>query len=113
MDERLRFVARLLENERMAVLCREFDISRKTGYKLYRRYRDIGLEGLTDRSRRPYLLAGVDDTPRPAPNGDHAKMREAHDSHREMSLEPWFSLRRLLGQNPGQTLMPVHTTLSN
>ena len=34
MDERLRFVARLLEGEKMAVLCREFDISRKTGYKI-------------------------------------------------------------------------------
>ena len=30
MDERLRFVARLLDGEKMAVLCREFDISRKT-----------------------------------------------------------------------------------
>ena len=28
MDERLRFVARLLDGEKMAVLCREFDISR-------------------------------------------------------------------------------------
>jgi putative transposase len=54
MDERLRFVARLLEGEKMAVLCREFDISRKTGYKLFARYKDSGLEGLTDRSRRPY-----------------------------------------------------------
>jgi len=41
----------------MAGLCREFGISRKTGYKIYRRYRDIGLEGLTDRSRRPYRQA--------------------------------------------------------
>jgi transposase-like protein len=57
MDERLRFAARLLEGDKMAVLCREFGISRKTGYKLYRRYRDIGLEGLTDRSRRPYRPA--------------------------------------------------------
>ena len=30
VDERLKFVARLLEGEKMAVLCREFDISRKT-----------------------------------------------------------------------------------
>ena len=51
MDERLRFVARLLEGEKMAVLCREFDISRKTGYKIFERYKDCGLEGLTDRSR--------------------------------------------------------------
>ena len=57
MDERLKFIARLLEVEKMAVLCREFDISRKTGYKIYNRYKGSGLEGLTDRSRRPYRQA--------------------------------------------------------
>ena len=57
MDERLRFVARLLEGEKMAVLCREFDISRKTGHKIFNRYKECGLEGLTDRSRRPYRQA--------------------------------------------------------
>src|SRR6478609_12210859 len=57
MDERLRFVARLLDGEKMAELCREFDISRKTGYKIFQRYKDCGLEGLTDRSRRPYRHA--------------------------------------------------------
>jgi hypothetical protein len=57
VDERLRFVARLLEGEKMAVLCREFDISRKTGHKIFNRYRECGLEGLTDRSRRPYRQA--------------------------------------------------------
>src|SRR5437588_845757 len=57
MDERLRFVARLLDGEKMAALCREFDVSRKTGYKIFQRYKDCGLEGLTDRSRRPYRPA--------------------------------------------------------
>jgi putative transposase len=57
MDERLRFVARLLDGEKMAGLCREFDISRKTGYKIYQRYKDCGVDGLTDRSRRPYRHA--------------------------------------------------------
>ncbi len=57
MDERLRFVARLLEGEKMAELCREFDISRKTGYKIFTRYKDVGLEGLSDRSRRLYRQA--------------------------------------------------------
>ena len=57
VDERLRFVARLLEGEKMAELCREFDISRKTGYKIFSRYKDCGLHGLTDRSRRPYRQA--------------------------------------------------------
>ena len=44
VDERLRFVARLL-GEKMAVLCEEFGISRKTGYKIYERYQDIGVPG--------------------------------------------------------------------
>ena len=57
MDERLRFVARLLDGEKMAPLCREFGISRKTGYKIFDRYKDCGLSGLTDRSRRPYRHA--------------------------------------------------------
>ena len=57
MDERLRFIARLLDGEKMAGLCREFGISRKTGYKIYARYKDCGLDGLTDRSRRPYRHA--------------------------------------------------------
>ena len=57
VDERLRFIARLLDGEKMAGLCREFGISRKTGYKIYSRYKDCGLEGLTDRSRRPYRQA--------------------------------------------------------
>ena len=57
MDERLKFVARLLDGEKMAGVCREFGISRKTGYKILGRYHDSGLEALTDRSRRPYRQA--------------------------------------------------------
>ena len=57
MDQRLRFVARLLEGEQMSLLCREFGISRKTGYKIFERYKEHGLEALTDRSRRPVRYA--------------------------------------------------------
>jgi transposase InsO family protein len=57
MEERLRFVARLLEGEAMTELCREFGISRKTGYKIYDRYKEHGLEALSDRSRRPVRYA--------------------------------------------------------
>jgi len=49
MDERLKFVARLLDGEKMSPLCREFGISTKTGYKIYDRYKNSGLEGLSDR----------------------------------------------------------------
>ena len=38
-------------------LCEEFGISRKTGYKIYERYKDAGLPGLIDRSRRPHRHA--------------------------------------------------------
>ena len=57
MDERLKFVARLLDGEKMAPMCREFGISRVTGYKIFNRYKQSGLEGLHDRSRRPYRQA--------------------------------------------------------
>src|SRR6478736_7883340 len=57
MDDRLRFVARLLEGEKMAPLCVEFGISRKTGYKSFDRYKDSGVTAFTDRSRRPYRQA--------------------------------------------------------
>jgi transposase InsO family protein len=57
MDERLRFVARLLDGEAMSEVCREFGISRKTGYKIFSRYREHGAEALTDRSRRPVHYA--------------------------------------------------------
>ena len=57
MDERLQFVARRLAGEPRAELCREFGISRKTGYKIFDRYQEYGVHGLTDRSRRPYRYA--------------------------------------------------------
>lgn len=57
VDERMKFVGRLLEGEKMAQLCREFGISRKTGYKFWDRYKEVGLHALTDRSRRPVRYA--------------------------------------------------------
>ena len=57
MEERLRFVARLLEGDAMTDVCREFGISRKTGYKILARYKDEGPAALNDRSRRPVRYA--------------------------------------------------------
>jgi len=56
-DERMPFVIRLNDGETMASLCREFGISRKTGYKIFERYQQCGLEGLSDRTRRPFRYA--------------------------------------------------------
>jgi transposase InsO family protein len=57
MDERMRFVIRLKDGGSMASLCREFGIARKTGYKIFARYEQCGLEGLSDRIRRPFRYA--------------------------------------------------------
>ncbi len=57
MDERVKFIARFLEGEKVARLAEEFGISRKTAYKIIDRYEETGLQGLTDRSRRPYRHA--------------------------------------------------------
>ena len=57
MDERMKFIGHLLEGEKMAEVCRKFGISRRTGYKFWERYKKMGLEGLTDRTRRPKRYA--------------------------------------------------------
>ena len=57
MEERLRFVARLLDGEAMTDVCQDFGISRKTGYKIFDRYKEHGLSALSDRSRRPVRYA--------------------------------------------------------
>jgi putative transposase len=41
----------------MATVCCEFGISRVTGYKIFNRYKECGLDALNDRSRRPYRQA--------------------------------------------------------
>jgi transposase len=99
MDERLRFVARLLDGEAMTEVCREFGISRKTGYRISGRYREHGLEALTDRSRRPVRYANqlpaqierlIVAAKRDKPHGGARKIRE-------------LLLRRL----PGDIRVPV------
>jgi transposase InsO family protein len=85
MDERMRFVIRLKDGESMASLCREFRISRKTGYKIFERYEECGLEGLSDRTRRPFryanqlpeqLEAAIVTAKREKPNWGARKIRE-------------------------------------
>ncbi len=54
--ERIRFIVQAERTGRnMTALCRQFGISRKTGYKWLRRFRQAGnLDGLDDLSRRPH-----------------------------------------------------------
>src|SRR5207249_3702140 len=57
MDRGRRFVARVLEGEKMAPLGAEFGVSRKTGYKIFDRYKDCGVQAFSDRSHRAHRQA--------------------------------------------------------
>ena len=85
MDERLRFVARLLDGEEMARVCADVGIFRKTGYKIFKRYQDIGLQGLTDRSRRPHRQSAAD--------GRREADRPAQEGLSEMGRPPTLSIQ--------------------
>jgi hypothetical protein len=52
-QERLRFVDRLLDGEGMSEMCRDFGISRKTGYKIFQ-----PATGIRGSMRSPIARAG-------------------------------------------------------
>ncbi len=55
VDQRLQFLSSYQKDEMsISELCREFGISRPTGYRWVNRYKEVGPEGLLDRSSRPY-----------------------------------------------------------
>ena len=96
-------VIRLKDGESMAALCREFQISRKTGYKIFERYEECGLEGLTDRARRPHryanqlpeqIEAAIVAARREKPNWGARKIRE-----------------RLLRRLPSEVKVPARSTI--
>jgi transposase InsO family protein len=54
-DQRVRFVVEAsLGRKPMSALCTEFGISRPTGYLWLSRYREQGVTGIAERSRRPH-----------------------------------------------------------
>jgi transposase InsO family protein len=53
MSQRLKFVNFIMDGARMTDACRAFGVSRKTGYKIWNRYLECGVEAFIDRSRRP------------------------------------------------------------
>lgn len=53
MSLRLDFVEREARGETISALCREYDVSRQTGHKWVKRFKEQGYEGLEEQSRRP------------------------------------------------------------
>jgi putative transposase len=100
----MRFVCRHEQGEAMAELCREFGISRKTGYKIWARYQQMGPEGLFDRSKAPIRV------PRRTPVEIREvllKARNAHPSWGPHKLRAW-----LLARQPGLVL-PAPSTIGD
>ena len=54
MDQRIEFVMKALNHPNFGELCREYGISRKTGYKWRERFVSHGLGGMSELSRRPH-----------------------------------------------------------
>src|SRR5512132_2858009 len=103
LDERMRFVIQLKDGESMASLCREFNISRKTGYKIYERYEKCGVEGLSDRTRRPFRYANQ--LPEPVEAAIvRAKQEKPHWGARKIR-------ERLIRQLPHAVKIPARSTI--
>lgn len=78
VDERLKFVAAAKSGRHsMTELCADFGISRKTGYKILRRYEEEGPRSLLDRSRAPHRHPNQ--TP-PEMEAAILRVRKAHPS---------------------------------
>lgn len=56
VDMRMEMMVRLGQGEKLTDLCREYGISRKTGEKFKKRFRELGPVGLTDQSRAPKII---------------------------------------------------------
>ncbi len=57
MTERMKFIVRALEGDRITDLAKEFGISRKTAYKILDRFKEHGPPGLYNKPRAPLRVA--------------------------------------------------------
>src|SRR5215213_6463045 len=102
MDERLQFVADVRrELEEVAVLCRRYGISRKTGYKWLARYAADGPAAFRERSHRPHTCP-------------HETAPDAADAlyelrHRHPTWGPKKLLAILARRRPGLVLLAPST----
>jgi len=104
MSERLKFVERYRSGESMSALCREFGVSRKSGYKFVERFEQWGEAGLLDSSRRPKHVATR--TPEALVERIVALRRE-HSAYGPRKLRSM-----LMGESPG-VRWPCQATFAN
>lgn len=90
------------EGANVSELCRRFGISRKTGYKWYKRCREDGESGLADRSRRPHH------SPARSSEEIETKIIEVRAAH------PAWGGRKIKAylERKGQTCIPSASTIT-
>jgi putative transposase len=92
VEERMRFVMVVEQGQSMfAAVCRQFGVSRRTGYKWLERYEEAGVAGLADRSRAPLH--------RPHAMSDEIaesclEVRRAHPTWGPIKVKAWLERRR-------------------
>jgi len=105
MSERVEFIGLLRSGQRtLASLCREFGISRPTGYKWAERFRLEGLDGLKERSRAPLQRPQQTD---PEVQGLLIRARKAHPSWGPRKLKAWLEDR------DGALQLPAPSTIGD
>ena len=102
MSEKVKFIARLLDGERMADLCREFGISRKTGYKFLERYQTNGFVALDERTKRPHR------SPSRTPSDIVKLITELRNAHPSWGAP---KIRNYLVRKHPNTSLPVSSTI--
>ena len=101
--ERSHFIHEVVaDQEDFSALCRRFGISRKTGYKWLKRYHEVGVAGLADRSRAPHHQAHSVDA---ATEQRILDARAAHPTWGELKLEAWLKRKH------PDAYCPSHSTI--
>ena len=109
MDQKLKFIARYIEGEKITQLCKEFGISRQTGHKLVKRYKLMGQQALIEESRVPNRYANklpieieavILDIKRTYPNWGAPKIREKmRKKHPGVRLPAKSTVHAVLARN--------------
>lgn len=105
MSERARFVIAVREHGMsIAAACREFGVSRQSGYKWLKRYDQEGVAALADRSRAPKS------SPQATPSDVIERIVAARERHPDWGPK---KLRAYLSATQSQTRWPAPSTIGD
>lgn len=104
MDQKKEFILNWKSNQSsFAQLCRDFQISRMSGYKYVKRYQEEGMEGLEERSRAPHNI------PNKTPEPITKRIIELRKEHPRWGAK---KLHQILLDEGIYTKVPARSTIS-